>query len=303
MPPCKRSQSRFRSRKAFTLVELLVVIAIIGLLMGLLLPAVQAARESARRNTCRNHLKQMGLAMHNYHDIHLKLPAGWQAYALPALSPDPEGEPGWGWASAILPQMEQTALSESLNPGLPITDAANATGRVTALEVFRCPSDATQEITFDLLAEGTTTPLVTLARSNYVAMFGTKELEDCEGLGPGQKCISDGPVFHNSTTGFRDLLDGLTSTLLVGERSSKLGDSTWTGVVVGGEEPMARVLGIADHTPNHPTSHFDDFGSYHPGVTNFVLGDGSVRSISDNISIDVYQALSTRAGGEPVGSF
>ena len=303
MPPCKRSQSRFRSRKAFTLVELLVVIAIIGLLMGLLLPAVQAARESARRNTCRNHLKQMGLAMHNYHDIHLKLPAGWQAYALPALSPDPEGEPGWGWASAILPQMEQTALSESLNPGLPITDAANATGRVTALEVFRCPSDATQEITFDLLAEGTTTPLVTLARSNYVAMFGTKELEDCEGLGPGKICTSDGFLHHNSKTNFRDVLDGLSQTLMLGERSSKLDASTWTGFVAGGEEPMARVMGVADHTPNHPSAHFDDFSSYHSGGTNFVLGDGSVRFIADNISEAVYKGISTKAGREPVSAF
>jgi prepilin-type processing-associated H-X9-DG protein len=144
--------------------------------------------------------------------------------------------------------------------------------------------------------------LLDLARASYVAMFGTLELEDCEGL-CSQQCRSDGPFYHNSKTNFRDILDGLTSTILAGERSVRVGDSTWTGSVSGGEEAFARVMGIADHTPNHPHSHLDDFGSHHPGGAQFLLGDGSVRFLSESIALPVYQSLATRSGGEAVGSF
>src|SRR5688500_8092117 len=108
-----------RTRHGFTLVELLVVIAIIGVLVALLLPAVQAAREAARRSSCRNNLKQVGLALHNYHDVYQQLPAGWQGFAATGSKvSEAEGTPGWGWASAILPQMEQTALADSLRMDL-----------------------------------------------------------------------------------------------------------------------------------------------------------------------------------------
>ena len=93
-----------RTRKAFTLVKLLVIIAIIGLLIALLLPAVQAAREAARRSSCRNNLKQVGLALHTF-DVHPEFPSGWQGFAASGGNiPEAEGPPGWGWASAILPR-------------------------------------------------------------------------------------------------------------------------------------------------------------------------------------------------------
>jgi hypothetical protein len=168
--------------------------------------------------------------------------------------------------------------------------------------VFRCPSDPKLDDLFTLDADDGSGPMLDLARANYVGMFGTKELEDCEGLG-AQQCTSDGPLYHNSKTNFRDILDGLTSTILAGERSSRLGDSTWTGSVAGGEEGMARAMGVADHTPNHASSHLDDFGSHHPGGAQFLIGDGSVRFISENIALPVYQSLATRAGGEPIGNF
>jgi prepilin-type processing-associated H-X9-DG protein len=110
-------------------------------------------------------------------------------------------------------------------------------------------------------------------------------------------------MYHNSRTNFRDLLDGLSQTLVVGERASKLGASTWTGVIPGGEEAFARIEGIADHTPNHPSAHFDDFSSEHAGGVNFVFGDASVRFIADNISHPVYQGLATRAGREVVSEY
>jgi prepilin-type N-terminal cleavage/methylation domain-containing protein/prepilin-type processing-associated H-X9-DG protein len=267
----------FSSRRGFTLVELLVVIAIIGLLIALLLPAVQAARESARRNSCQNNLKQLGLALHNFHDTYHRLPAGWEAYASAgSRTPDPEGVPGWGWGAHILSGLEQSALAEQIRLTVAIDDPLHDPARLKKLDVFRCPSDPKLDDHFTLDAEDGSGPLLDLARASYVAMFGTLELEDCEGLG-SQQCRSDGPFYHNSKTNFRDILDGLTSTILAGERSVRVGDSTWTGSVSGGEEAFARVMGIADHTPNHPHSHLDDFGSHHPGGAQFLLGDGSVR--------------------------
>lgn len=290
-------------RSAFTLVELLVVIAIIGLLIALLLPAVQAAREAARRNSCRNNLKQLGLGLHTYHDAYQRLPAGWEAYvAAGSKTPDPEGVPGWSWGANILASLEQPALADQIRLNVAIDDPQHAQPRITRLDVFRCPSDPKVDDLFTLDAEDGSGPLLDLARANYVGMFGTKELEDCEGLGPLQ-CQSDGPLYHNSKTNFRDILDGLTNTILAGERSSRLGDSTWTGSVSGGEEAFARVMGVADHTPNHTSSHLDDFGSHHSGGAQFLLGDGSVRFLSENIALPAYQSLSTRAGGESVGSF
>jgi prepilin-type N-terminal cleavage/methylation domain-containing protein len=293
----------FAKRNAFTLVELLVVIAIIGLLIALLLPAVQAAREASRCTTCRNNLKQIGLGLHTFHDTYHRLPAGWEAYtAAGSQIPDPEGVPGWAWGAHILSGIEQAPLADQIQLKVAIDDPQHAAPRIKKLEIFRCSSDPKIEDLFTLDAEDGSGPILDLARANYVGMFGTKELEDCEGLGP-QQCTSDGPLYHNSKTNFRDILDGLTSTILAGERSSRLGDSTWTGSVSGGEEAMARAMGVADHTPNHASSHLDDFGSHHAGGAQFVLGDGSVRFISENIALPVYQSLATRAGGEPAANF
>ena len=144
----------WNSRKGFTLVELLVVIAIIGILKALLLPAVQAAREAARRMSCSNNLKQIGLALHNYHDSFKRFPPGWRGYDRVTGGPFWLGEPGWGWASALLPHLEQNTVSDALiRFELPITDPANARARVKHLAVFRCPSD-TGDPTFLLSEDG-----------------------------------------------------------------------------------------------------------------------------------------------------
>ena len=120
------------TRRAFTLIELLVVIAIIGILVALLLPAVQMAREAARATQCKNNVKQIGLALHNYHDTYRRLPCGWSATS------DPLGPNGWGWASAILPQMEQGNLQASLHYDLPIDDPANQKARESVIANFIC---------------------------------------------------------------------------------------------------------------------------------------------------------------------
>src|SRR5688572_8489446 len=122
------------ARRGFTLVELLVVIAIIGVLVALLLPAIQAAREAARASQCRNHLKQVGLALHQYHDTMGRLPPGWVAN-------QPEGVPGWGWSAALLPYLEQGNLDANLKRHLPIADTVNQQARETVLPILLCGSD------------------------------------------------------------------------------------------------------------------------------------------------------------------
>jgi prepilin-type N-terminal cleavage/methylation domain-containing protein len=282
-----------RCRSAFTLVELLVVIAITGILVGLLLPAVQMAREAARASQCRNSLKQLGLALHLYHDTLGQMPAGW-------IADQPEGVPGWGWTSALLPYVEQKNLDEGLiRRNLPIADAANQPARESVLPLLLCASDGNAKL-FMIGADdapGTNvdggTPLFNVARSNYVGVFGTLEIEDVPSAG-------DGVFFHNSRTRLADVTDGLSNTLVIGERGAKHGGSVWAGVIEGAGEPMARVVGIADHAPNDPHNHFDDFTSYHPSGVHFLVGDGSVRRFNDTIDLAVYQALCTRAGNEAV---
>ena len=129
------------------------------------------------------------------------------------------------------------------------------------------------------------------ARSNYVGMFGTLEVEDAPSNG-------DGVFFHNSRVRFAEITDGLSNTLVIGERGVSYGNSVWAGVVDGAAEAMVRIVGVADHTPNHPSLHFDDFSSYHPSGVHFLVGDGSVRRFNNSIDVAVYQGLATRNGGE-----
>ena len=298
-------------KHGFTLIELMVVIAIIGVLVALLLPAIQAAREAARRTQCINNLKQIGLALHNHHDVHRQLPSGWTAFAPGSQTPDPEGEPGWGWASKTLAYLEEGNTSARFREHISIMDPIHNSVRTTALPVYLCPSEAADP-TWMLQKEDGSGNLCELARSNYVGNFGTGAIEDSPSDG-------NGVFFHNSQVNFKQVTDGLSKTFMVGERSSLHGGSTWVGVVPGGSEAMARILGAADHVPNQPHSehshaddedddeehdhhhdHLDDFGSNHAGITMFLRCDGSVDLVSDEIQEFVFKALSTRSGNEVI---
>lgn len=306
------ARSLARSRRAFTLIELLVVIAIIAVLVALLLPAVQQAREAARRTSCKNSLKQISLALHNYHDTHRVLPPGWIAVAPTATHMAHSGTSGAGWGTMLLPFLEQAALYDQFNPNLSIIDPANDKYRLVTIDTFQCPSDPKPE-RFQIEEEGSPgTVLAELPTANFVAVFGTGDLHGCEN-GPGVapvsatgQCRGDGAFYHNSSTKFRDFTDGMSNTMLVGERltNEPLGwYSTWVGMVPEGEEAFQRILGSMDHVPNDPTGHFDDFSSFHKGGAQFALGDGSIRFLSENIDKGVYQALGTIQGGELVGEF
>jgi prepilin-type N-terminal cleavage/methylation domain-containing protein len=299
------------SRRGFTLIELLVVIAIIAILVALLLPAVQQAREAARRSQCKNNLKQIGLALHNYHDVHNTLPSGWIAVEDGQHSPH-EGMNGAGWGTMILPYLDQAPLYNQFNSSLSIIHPVNDSFRTTILTVWQCPSDPKPD-RWQIEEEGSPgTVLAELPTANYVAGFGTEELHGCENT-PGDfpvaangQCIGDGAFFHNSKVKFRDVTDGLSNTLVVGERRTHevLGwYSTWVGMVSEGEEAFQRVQGAFDHVPNDPVAHLDDFSSQHEGGAQFVLGDGHVRFVSENIDHNLYRSLGTIKGGEVIGEF
>lgn len=295
--PNRVKPARLLKRSAFTLVELLVVIAIIGILVGLLLPAVQAAREAARRMQCSNNMRQLGIAVHNYESAYKRLPSGW-------VDNRGTGEPGWGWAAALLPYMEGTNVHNSINFSLAIEEDVHADARVAVVSTFICPSDVggplfeigegdghDHDHLHAMRIDDDLEKLFMMSKSNYVGMFGTFELEDAPYNG-------NGIFFGNSRIKFRDIFDGLSNTLIVGERNSKLGFSIWHGNIPEAAEPHARFLGVSDHAPNHPSGHFEDFSSYHTGGVNFMRADGSVTFMPENIDEVVYHAMSTRNGGE-----
>jgi len=310
-------RSNTRDRSAFTLVELLVVIAIIAILVLLLLPAINAAREAARLSICKNNIRQLGVAIHNFHGAKKRLPAGWESRD-PA---EPDGEPGWAWSFHLLPYMEEHQLYERrFDRKLPIADHENEEARETPLSVFLCPTDTSAAIVglpegdghdhehshsaahdedhddghdhdHDHEHEHEHEILLHAARSNYVGVFGTEEVHDAPAHG-------DGVFYLNSKIRFRDIDDGLSKTIFVGERSSKLGHSVWVGVIEGVEANMERVVGSTDHAPNSLEQHFDDFSSHHRAGAHFLLGDGAVLMLSDDVDMDVYRALSTRDGAD-----
>lgn len=277
--------SRQRRPHAFTLIELLVVIAIIAVLIGLLVPAVQRVRESASRLQCYNNLKQIGLALHSYHDRNKFFPPG---YVSGVNAAGDDTGPGWGWAAYLLDDVEQTNLKRQINFALDVAHPANAGPRVQLLSIFLCPSDA---VVGTFVPDGAS---VSIAHANYVGVFGNLEIED----GPGN---GNGMFYRNSRLRFADMVDGTSNTFLVGERSSNLSKATWTGALAGIDESQALILGTCDHLPNNlAAAHPEDFWSRHAQGVNFLCGDGSVHNIHNSISEDVYRALSSRAGGEAV---
>ncbi len=306
---------RTTARSGFTLIELLVVIAIIAVLIGLLLPAVQKVRESASRLKCQNNLKQIGLALHNYHDRAGRFPPG---YVSNAANTDGTG-PGWGWAAFLLPDLEQEPLFRLVDFKQPFTAASNHAAVIqTNVPFLRCPSDPRQEpiAVAEFSSPGAlTTPL---ARSNYVATYGnTPFLNEDPAVLTTHLVIGGisgrGAFYRNSKTRMAEVRDGLSNTMLVGERSSNKSISTWVGVVPGatwqsandgGSPPdnlaASLVLGHAcrDHPPSSEQGVAEDFSSGHISGINVLFGDGSVHKVHSGVDMAVYPFTATIADGK-----
>lgn len=283
-------------RRGFTLVELLVVIAIIGILIGLLLPAVQMAREAGRRTTCRNNLRQVGLALHAYHDVRGTLPAGYTYRA------DPTGNTlGFGWATLSLPHIEQQSLYGEFDFRVGLRMAANETPRMRHLACYLCPSDPDSATGFVEMGDEQ------YAMGSYVANFGPGDMDE-------NQEDRRGVFSRNSATRLTEIVDGLSNTFFTGERINGpfrggshgvhvFYETTWAGAVREITEPTDdhghMVLFQSSHAPNALDSDDRDVSAPHPQGAHFLLGDGSVHMISELIDLKVYRALSTRDGGEP----
>lgn len=311
-----------RRRTGFTLIELLVVIAIIAILIALLLPAVQQAREAARRTECRNNLKQITLALHNYHDVHSCFPFGHSG-----------DNKKYSAISQILPYLEQTNVYQRINFSLPSTHASNDLARTTEIPYLRCPSDFAN-------------PLKAVGGAlNYMANKGEGVIWTVP-TGPNTGMpAQNGVMYYASNVRFRDIIDGTSNTAAFCERVLADGNnglvSPVADVFFSPAAPMTAdeaiqicnavdINNLANQFPlfmgapwidgqhtylhtNVPNSRSCGFftilratmppSSRHPGGVQMALCDGSVRFISDNIDLRTWRAVGTRSGREVIGEF
>lgn len=320
------SRVHWPRRRAFTLIELLVVVAVIALLVGLLLPAVQSAREAAWRVQCLNNLKQLGIALHGYHDAAQTFPAGIML-GIDSMTP------GWGWGFHLLPYLEQRPAYDSANLQDYLFMGSNETVATIRLQAFMCPSGGDASpfdsgyLGIHIAARKDPAPAQYVACSGRLKV-GVVNPGGLLGLG-GQ---GDGAFYSNSRISIAGVADGLSQTLFVGERSRNVADATWAGApasvsplctkstwaIKACESSMFMLLGrtgpgtspdllpyegaTTSYTPNAPDSGPDGFWSLHPGGCHFLMGDGSARSIRSTISGSVFSALGSVAGGEIVGA-
>jgi prepilin-type N-terminal cleavage/methylation domain-containing protein len=330
----------WKGRFGFTLVELLVVIAIIGILIALLLPAVQAAREAARRSQCSNNLKQIGLAMHNYHDTFKTFPPGFtndhgqaQNYLGQPLGPYHglnRWYASWAWSAYVAPFMELTPQYETL--GVTRTWAADslltaASQNViqTPVSTLRCPSDTGQELNNvggEYRPADTAGTQYYAATSNYMGVCD----DDSANIDNRQNNCS-GVLYVDSSTKIRDVTDGTSNVLMVGEKclertharcnASGYKQNCGAGIVfvVGASNQLSHdnrsncaALGTvarginwdSDQACNNLWNAKSSFHSLHPGGAQFVLVDGSTHFIPETIDLTTLRRLGNRSDGNPV---
>ncbi|MEW4487270.1 DUF1559 domain-containing protein [Thalassoglobus sp. JC818] len=265
-------------RFGFTLIELMVVIAVIGLLIALLLPAVQSAREASRRTQCKSSLRQLALALHNYHDAHRVLPSGTINFGS-SFRP----VSGWGWGTMILPYVDQGALYSKVDFNTNNAVGANRDVIDTPLPFTLCPSDA-----------GPTTVVVRSSSGDGVK------------VGAGNYLGVESMLSELSDVTFGDVTDGLSSSFMLGEsiyqRDSTYNEdktSSWVGKVTFIDEWVNNSIPHLAVSSSTRINH-SFFASRHPGGMHFALGDGHVDFFAENMDVDVYQALGTIDGGETV---
>ena len=268
------NERRF-ARPAFSLVELLVVIAIVGALLALLLPAVQAAREASRRNACANHLRQIGVALSNYHGAHNGLPVGCVDRKGRRIS----------WNVFVLPQLEQAELASAFDFNQPALGDANRPVTSRVLDVFLCPSVATYAydrsgpVSGDVNGNGTLDAGEGLALTDYGGMFGAART----------KPFMNGVLVWDRAIRLRDVTDGAARTIAVAEDSGR--GPSMDGQWANGEN-------IFDQFGPINATLDNEMWSDHPGGAHAVYCDGSVHFLSAELDLEALFALCTRDGGE-----
>lgn len=285
-------------RLAFTLVELLVVITIIGVLISLLLPAVQSAREAARRMQCSNNLKQLGLALHNYHSAIGCFPPGWicEYDSNNTIIAAPE----WGWTVFLFPYLEQDNLYRQMRVSdrtLGMTASDDAQGGIfgyqllrVKLGMLRCPSDTTADLLPKALRPWGGTNFEP-STSNYVGIMG---FFDAAG-----DFANTGLFVGNRSYKFRDMTDGTSNTVVVGERHKRCLSASWPGpadITDASPSGVYHVVGrmsvklnnMLPITPGQQPIYdcAEGLGSGHPGGAHFLVGDGAVRFLTDSIDFN-----------------
>jgi prepilin-type N-terminal cleavage/methylation domain-containing protein/prepilin-type processing-associated H-X9-DG protein len=321
-------------RSGFTLIELLVVIAIIAVLIALLLPAVQAAREAARRSQCTNNLKQLGLAMHNYHQSLGSLPIGRQGLGYTYPSPDPNRRT---WSFAIMPQIEQGVAFQGVNFAVSFYQPQNHTVVNAEVMTFQCPSDPNAG-TFEQGGAATSR-----YHGNYVVNWGNTHYSQDQPTSyanyanPFNGPLGDtvpfmgAPFTSNKSRDFSYFTDGTSNTLLMSEVIVGLDRSASSGWDIRGDffnDDYGCTMFMAYTAPNSRTPDnlyttecnypyqqnppctrvsgttpvFGASRSFHPGGVNSLMADGSVRFFKNSISLPIWRALSSPAGGEVVSS-
>jgi prepilin-type processing-associated H-X9-DG protein len=255
--------------------------SVIAVVVSVVLPAVGSAREAARRLQCRNNLKQIGLAIHNYHEQHLSLPMGCQW--------ERDFGTGYGLSVSILPHLEQTSLFKSIDRSLPLDSPMHNHARMISLPVFICPSDIV-EPSFMLIADDeASVPFADLVRvptSNYVGIYGTVEPDEDH-----LDVVGNGPFASNCAHRFKDLQRGLSNTVLVGERTMKRVASTWFGFDRRADNALCRVLAHVETGPNCDTCHECELSGRHHGGVNFLWADGRVGFVADTIDAERYRSF------------
>jgi prepilin-type N-terminal cleavage/methylation domain-containing protein/prepilin-type processing-associated H-X9-DG protein len=253
-----------RFAAAFTMVELLVVIAIIGVLVALLLPAVQAVREASRRMQCQNNLRQIGIALHNYHAAFRKFPPGGIE-----VRPETPGGKQFAWSAFVLPYIEAPAAFEQIDFDYPFDHPVNAEVAATPIETYLCPS----------------TPRGSpLNRGRGATDYG--------GI-YGERIVSTnnpprGVMIHDKAIRFRDITDGTTRTLLVSE-DANFPDGQW----INAWNLFDQAFPI-----NRAPKFENDIRSMHPQGANGLFADGSVSYLNESIDIELLASLCTRNGNE-----
>jgi prepilin-type N-terminal cleavage/methylation domain-containing protein len=293
-----------KSRQAFTLIELLVVIAIIGVLLALLLPAVQKVREAASCTRCRNNLKQIGLALHMYHDANNHLP--------PSRLSDLHAT----WAVLIMPHIEQNNLYQQWNIPLTYYDQTDV-ARLTPVPLYFCPtrrspgSDPPASISGDENDDPGPGPHVPGALGDYAACTGTNNCDGADCFSPANgafRAAYDQNLRFLGYVKFSKILDGLSNTIFVGEKhvqQDSFGRGPLDCSLYNGDYWVCSTRSAG---PNYMLAASRNestpgFGSYHTGICNFLLGDGSVRSIAVSVDPKIMAMLADIADGQPIPDF